>query len=130
LKTSYAHHMSAGFDRELPHRIRATANYVFARGFNQLGTIDYNPVVPALGAGRRPLDVDLRAGTSASVLQYTSFGRTWYSGMTLSAARRFADRYQFLASYTLSKAEDDSTDFPSAFLPQNNGLGRDPQDPK
>jgi hypothetical protein len=130
LKTSYAHHMSAGIDRELPHRIRATANYVFARGFNQLGTIDYNPVVPALGAGRRPLDVDGRAGTSASVLQYTSFGRTWYSGMTLSAARRLADHYEFLASYTLSKAEDNSTDFPSAFLPQNNGLGRDPQNPK
>ena len=127
LKTSYAHHMSAGVDRELPHRIRVTANYIFARGFNQLGTIDYNPVVPSLGAGRRPLDVDGRAGTSASVLQYTSFGHTWYNGVTLSAGKRLGHRYEFLASYTLSKAEDDSTDFPSAFLPQNNGLGRDPQ---
>jgi Carboxypeptidase regulatory-like domain len=130
LKTSYAHHMSGGFDQELPHRIRMTANYVFARGFNQLGSIDYNPVVPSLGPGRRPLDVDGRAGTSASVLQYTSFGRTWYSGLALSAAKRFADHYEFLASYTLSKAEDDSTDFPSGFLPQDNGRGRDPQNPK
>ena len=84
LKTSYAHHLSAGFDRELPGQIRLTANYVFVRGFNQLGTIDYNPIVPALGAGRRPLDVDGRAGTSASVLQYTSFGRTWYNGADAS----------------------------------------------
>jgi hypothetical protein len=129
LKTSYAHHMSAGVDRELPHEIRVTASYVLARGFNQLGTIDYNPVVPARGAGRRPLDVDGRAGTSASVLQYTSFGSTWYSGATLSAAKRFAHQYQFLASYTLSKAEDTSTDFSSGFLPQSNGLGRDPANP-
>ena len=28
-------------------------------------------------------------------------------------------------SYTLSKAEDNSTDFQSAFIPQNNGAGRD-----
>ena len=70
-----------------------------------------------------------RAGTSASVLQYTSFGETWYRGLTLSAAKLLGHRYQFLASYTLSKAEDTSTDFPSAFIPENNGLGRDPSDP-
>ena len=48
------------------------------------GTIDYNPVVPSLGAGRRPLDVNGVAGTSASVLQYTAFGDTWYNGLTLA----------------------------------------------
>ena len=103
------------------------ATYVQVRGFNQLGTIDYNPIVPALGPGRRPLDIDGRAGTSASVLQYTSFGETWYKG-TLSASKRLSHNYQFLASYTLSKAEDTSTDFTSGFLPQNNGRGRNPAD--
>jgi hypothetical protein len=34
------------------------------------------------------------------------------------------DGSQFLLSYTLSKAEDNSTDFQSAFLPQDNGRGR------
>jgi Carboxypeptidase regulatory-like domain/TonB dependent receptor len=130
LKASYAHHLSAGVDRELPHRVRLTANYVFARGLAQLGTIDYNPIVPALGAGRRPLDVGGRAGTSASVLQYTSFGETWYHGMTLAASKQLGQRYQFLASYTLSKVDDTSTDFPSAFIPQNNGRGRNPANPK
>jgi hypothetical protein len=38
-------------------------------------------------------------------------------------------RHQFFAAYTLSKAEDTSTDFQSAFLPENNGVGRDPSDP-
>ena len=121
LKTPYAHHASVGVDRELPRTARLSANFVYARGFEQLGTIDYNPIVPALGAGRRPEDVNGVAGTSASILQYTSFGETWYRGLTLSPNKRFSDRYQFLASYTLSKAEDNSTDFQSAFIPQNNG---------
>ena len=69
-----------------------------------------------------------RAGTSASVLQYTSFGEAWYRGLTVSLARRFTDRHQFLASFTLSKAEDNSTDFQSAFVPQRMGQGQDTSD--
>ncbi|PWT80391.1 MAG: hypothetical protein C5B57_12340 [Blastocatellia bacterium] len=128
LETPYAHHVSAGVDRELAGALRLAVNYVHVRGFHQLGTIDYNPVLPALGAGRRPLDVDGRAGTSASVLQYTSFGDTWYDGLVVSAAQRYANRYQYQVSYTLSKAEDNSTDFQTAFLPENNGRGRNPAD--
>lgn len=125
LQSPYAHHVSAGVDRELAGQLGVAVNLVVARGFNQLGTIDYNPVVPSLGTGRRPLDVRGAAGTSASVLQYTSFGETWYKGLTASINKRFGNQYQVLASYTLSKAEDNSTDFQSAFLPQNNGQGRD-----
>jgi hypothetical protein len=128
LETPYAHHASVGVDRELPGQLALSASFVYARGFDQVGTIDYNPIVPALGAGRRPEDVDARAGTSASILQYTSFGETWYRGLTIAATKRFNRRYQFLASYTLSKAEDNSTDFQSAFVPQDNGLGRNRQD--
>jgi Carboxypeptidase regulatory-like domain len=124
LQTPYAHHASVGIDRELRGQMSVSASIVYARGFNQLGTIDYNPIVPSLGAGRRPADVGGRAGTSASVLQYTSFGETWYDGLTLSATKRFTNRCQFLASYTLSKAEDNSTDFQSAFVPQTMGRGR------
>jgi hypothetical protein len=48
--------------------------------------------------------------------------------VTLAVNKRFADRNQLMASYTLSKAEDTSTDFQSAFVPQDNGRGRNPQD--
>ncbi len=125
LETPYAHHASFGVDRDLSAGVSASASVVYARGLNQLGTIDYNPVVPALGASRRPLDFGGIPGTSASVLQYTSFGETWYKGLTLAVQKRFSGRSQFLASYTLSEAEDNSTDFQSAFLPQENGRGRD-----
>jgi hypothetical protein len=129
LKTPYAQHFSVGLDRELPGRVGLSANYVHARGFNQLGTIDYNPVVPSLGAGRRPLDVGGVAGTSASVLQYTGFGSTWYNGLTVAATRRFSANWELLASYTLSKVMDSTTDFQGTFLPQDNGRGRDPNNP-
>jgi len=129
LKTPYSHQGAAGFDRALGKDISLSASFVYVRGKNQVGTIDYNPVMPSLGAGRRPNDAGGRAGTSASILQYTSFGETWYKGLTLSLTKRMSNNYQFLLAYTLSKAEDNSTDFQSAFIPENNGQGRNPADP-
>jgi Carboxypeptidase regulatory-like domain/TonB dependent receptor/TonB-dependent Receptor Plug Domain len=127
-ETPYAHQAAVGFDRALGQDLSVAANFMYVRGKHQLGTLDYNPIVPSLGAGRRPNDIGGRAGTSASILQYTSFGETWYKGMTLSVSKRLRNNYQFTASYTLSKAEDNSTDFQSAFIPQDNGQGRNPAD--
>ena len=128
LETPYAHQASIGYDRAIGANMGVSADVLYVHGLNQLGTIDYNPVVPSLGAGRRPNDLNGVAGTSASILQYTSFGETWYRGLTLAVNRRLANRYQFLMSYTLSKAEDTSTDFQSNFIPQDNGRGRDLND--
>jgi hypothetical protein len=132
LETPYAHHASVGVDRELGGGIAMSASFVYARGYEQVGTIDYNPIIPALGPNRRPLDRIVGgvpiAGSSQSVLQYTSVGETWYRGLTLTLSKRFDQRTQFLASYTLSKAEDNSTDYQTAFIPEDNGRGRDPND--
>jgi outer membrane receptor protein involved in Fe transport len=129
LETAYSHQASVGYDRMLGTNMAVSADVLWVRGKNQLGTIDYNPVVPSLGAGRRPNDVGGVAGTSASILQYTSFGETWYRGLTLALNRRLANNYQYLVSYTYSKAEDTSTDFQSAFITMNNGRGRDMANP-
>jgi hypothetical protein len=129
MKTPYAHQAAAGVDRQLGRDLSIAVNGLWVRGKNQLGSIDYNPTVSALGPGRRPNDVGGRAGTSATVLQYTSFGETWYKGLTLSVNKRFATRSQLLASYTLSKAEDTSTDFQGASVVQDQGVGRNPADP-
>ena len=130
LQTPYAHHLSGGMARELPGQISLAADVIYVRGFKQLSTLDYNPLVPSLGANRRPADVNGVAGTSASVLQYTSFGETWYKGLTVSASRRFVNRHQLLIGYTLSKADDNGTDFQSEFIAQDSGRGRDPNDLK
>ena len=129
LRNGYAHHAFAGIEHRVPRAGLLSLNFVVARGFNQLGSIDYNPVVPALGPGRRPDDENGVAGTSASVLQYTSYGETWYRALTVSLDSRTVPHTVIRAAYTLSKAEDTATDFQSAFLPQDNGRGRAPADP-
>ena len=140
LKTSYTHQASIGIDRALGHDLALSVSGVYVRGYNMPGTIDYNPVVASLGSGRRPNDSPCAAnpaatcvnggipGTSASVLQYTSFGESWYKGLMGSLRKRFSHGSQFLLSYTLSKAEDTATDFQSTFIVQNSGFGRDPND--
>ena len=128
LETPYAHHFATGVERELPGQIGLSADFIYVRGFKQLSTLDYNPLVPSLGANRRPADVNGIPGSSSSVLQYTAFSETWYRGVTFAATRRFADRHQFMMSYTLSKAEDTGTDFQSEFIAQDSGRGRNPND--
>ena len=59
------------------------------------------------------------------MLQYTSFGETWYRALALSLDARPRPGTQIRVAYTLSKAEDTATDFQTAFLPQDNGRGRD-----
>jgi hypothetical protein len=142
LETSYTHQASAGIDRSLPGNVVLSGNVMYVRGFNMPGALDYNPILPArLGAGRRPNDHPCSSNTSAtcvnggipgsssSVLQYTVYGETWYKGVTASLARRLRGRLQFSVAYTLSKAEDTSTDFQTNFAPESNGFGRNPQDP-
>jgi hypothetical protein len=130
LETPYAHQASVGYDRSIGSNMAVSADLLYVRGYNQLGTIDYNPRVPALGhPQRRPNDINGQPGTSASILQYTSFGETEYQGLTLAFNRRLANRFQYLMSYTLSKAEDTSTDFQSNFITMENGRGRDMSDP-
>jgi hypothetical protein len=127
LKTAWAHQASAGFDHAIGDDVALSVNGLYVRGYNQLGTVDYNPILPDLGPGRRPNDVNGRAGTSASLLQYTSWGETWYRGLTLALSKRFSHGYEFLLSYTLSKAEDTVSDFFST--PERSGRGRNPDDP-
>jgi hypothetical protein len=59
-------HTAVGVDRAVGRDAALSANFVRVRGRNQLGTIDYNPIVPALGPGRRPNDVDGRAAAAGS----------------------------------------------------------------
>ena len=130
LKTPYAHQAALGFEQAIGKSVSVTVNAIYARGKHQLGTIDFNPRVPALGnPAARPNDVGGRPGTSASILQYTSFGETWYKGVTATVQKHYSNGSQLLVSYTLSKSEDNSTDFQSQFVPQSMGFGRNPADP-
>ena len=127
LRTPVAEQVAVGVDHTLGADVVVSVNAISVRGKNQLGIIDYNPLVASLGPGRRPNDVGGMPGTSAALYQYTSYGESWYKGLAVSFSKRFSHGYEFLASYTLSKAEDTSTDF--FLFPDEMGAGRNPADP-
>jgi hypothetical protein len=141
LKTPFAHQASIGVDRALASDLSLSVSGLYVRGFNLSGTLDYNPILPMrLGPGRRPNDLPCAemstarcvnggmSGTSASVIQYTSFGQSWYKGLTATLNKRLSRGNQLMLSYTLSKAEDTSTDYQASFIAQNSGYGRNPDD--
>ncbi len=59
-----------------------------------------------------------------SVKNYESSGSSIYHALTLSVNKRFSNNFQFLASYTWSKAIDDSTDVQTLQEPQDNSNAR------
>ena len=121
--------LSLGLDQELRPGLKLAVDLLWVRGKRQIGPIDFNPIVPALGPGRRPNDVGGMAGTSATITQLTNYGESWYRGLTVSVHQRSA-RWEAQASYTLSKAEDLGSDI--IFAPnqaEDPGRGRDPADP-
>lgn len=126
-KTPRVHQASVGVSHALTDDLGLSADVVYARGSHQLGELDYNPLVPALGPGRRPNDVAGVAGTSTSVLQFTDFGRTWYTGLLVSLRKRLSSGYAYGVAYTWATAEDNVSRFTG--LVNDTGRGRNPADP-
>lgn len=128
-RVPFARTLSLGLDQELRPGLKLAVDLLAVRGKRQIGPIDFNPLVPALGPGRRPNDVGGIAGTSATITQLTNYGENWYRGITVSVHGRSA-RWEAQASYTLSKAEDLGNDIIFATnVAEDPGLGRDPADP-
>jgi hypothetical protein len=127
MKSPYSHQASFGVSHAFSDGLFISVSIAQVDGRRQIGSLNYNPFVPELGAGRRPNDVAGIPGTSADVFQFTDFGSTRYRGLLVSARQRIGQRYDFLVSYTLSKAQDNS----SALIGQveDNGAGRNSADP-
>lgn len=122
----YTHQSSVSVNRQLASDVAVSVSGIVTKGNRYVSSIDYNPLLPSLGAGRRPADVNNIAGTSSSQLQYTPWGESWYRGLLVSATKRLSRGSQAMVSYTLSRAEDSVSDFISN-PPQDQGRGRDPQ---
>ena len=116
--SSYSQQFSFGVEREVTNDLLVSANYLFVRGLKILRARDENllpaPVDPRLGIRvwsapyfRDPL---LLQGNV-----YESTGSSFYHGMTLEVAKRFARHFSLNANYTLSKAIDEVVDFNSDF---------------
>jgi outer membrane receptor protein involved in Fe transport len=104
--------MNLGIQHELARNYVLRADYLHNFGTHfiigrTVGTV-FNPVV----------------GGPDAVVNLESSVNTKYDGLLLSVEKRFADRYQFRASYTLSKAfnyaNDDQIPFSNGPLDPNN----------
>jgi hypothetical protein len=126
-RTPMVHQLSAGVTHLLGPATVVSADIVYTHGLRQLGVLEYNPIVPALGPGRRPNDIAGIAGTSTNVAQFVDFGQTWYRGLLLSATRRFGAIGDLRVSYTWSNAEDNVSRYTGQV--DDNGMGRNPSDP-
>ena len=113
LQNPMVHQMNVGVQRELNDEFVLRADYVRNVGTHfiigrVIGTVAFNPVV----------------GGPDIVKNLESSARTKYDGLLLSLEKRFAHRYQFRASYTLSRssnyANDDQIPFSNGPIDSNN----------
>jgi hypothetical protein len=113
LQNPMVHQMNVGVQHELNDEFVLRADYVRNVGTHfiigrVIGTVPFNPVV----------------GGPDIVKNLESSARTKYDGLLLSLEKRFAHRYQFRASYTLSRssnyANDDQIPFSNGPIDSNN----------
>ena len=122
--------VSIGLTQELGREVTLSVDGLAIRGKQLIGNVDYNPLVPALGPGRRPDDAAARAGTSSSVFQFLNYGEGWYRGLVVALRKRMSHGFEALVSYTLSNAEDTVSELVGqGNLTEDPGFGRDPRDP-
>jgi Carboxypeptidase regulatory-like domain/TonB dependent receptor len=113
LQNPMVQQMNVGVQRELNDQFAIRADYVRNVGTHfiigrVIGTVPFNPVV----------------GGPDIVKNLESSVRTKYDGLLLSLEKRFANRYQFRASYTLSRssnyANDDQIPFSNGPIDSND----------
>jgi hypothetical protein len=113
LQNPLVHQMNLGVQREIAGDFAVRADYVRNVGTHfiigrVIGTVPFNPVV----------------GGPDIVKNLESSVRTNYDGLLLSVERRFANHFQFRASYTLSRsfnyANDDQIPFSNGPIDSND----------
>jgi outer membrane receptor protein involved in Fe transport len=119
-----------GFERQLWKNMSLTATYLFFKGVHLSRTRDINLPAPTLVTFTDPTDgrtfqvprfVNARPLSNyVRVNLFESTGNSEYNALALQLQRRFAKGWQFLATYTFSKAKDDRPDQTSV-VPGNAG---------
>ncbi len=94
----YTEQFTGGYSRQLTGDFSIHADGIFTHTLRDYRTVDLNYPVN----GVRPLPAWGR------ILMHDSISQSKYKAMYLRAEKRFSRRYQFLTSYTLASARDDS----------------------
>ena len=96
--SAYAHQFNAGVSRTVTRDIAVTADVSITNRYSDRDTIDPNLPDPVTKAKLYP--------QFARVNYWVSTANNTYRALLLKVDKRMSNRYQFLASYTLSKAMD------------------------
>jgi hypothetical protein len=127
---AYSQQASLGIDRQLSNDWGVSANYIFSRTLKITRARDKNllPTAPIGPLGIRQWNAPPCATNptvcfaSPLILQenvYESTGRAFYHGFILEINKRLSHHVSFAASYTVSKAIDEVTDYNSDFQPND-----------
>ncbi|MCC7499327.1 MAG: carboxypeptidase regulatory-like domain-containing protein [Bryobacterales bacterium] len=104
---SYSRHMGIGIQREVVPNLVASADFVYRHFFHQeVGDIDYNlfnsvrgPIIPKCSGAQAS---NPAANCSTGPIEFRApIGRTDYKALLVKIDKRFAQRYQFTASYAM-----------------------------
>jgi hypothetical protein len=108
----YSRHLTLGVQREVRKDLVVTADFVYRHAFREdLGALDYNrffrasgPVIPRCTSTAQAASPTANCSTGSIGIR-TSAGRSVYRALLVKVDKRFAKRYQFLASYALTAAQ-------------------------
>jgi hypothetical protein len=107
-KTPYSQQFNIGVQRELPFNAVLDANFIYSRTVHEFMR-DLDAANFFAGNGAPILLGDGRAPTNA-ITVITTDGFSRYRALTLKLDKRFNKRYQFTASYALSRLETSTAD--------------------
>jgi len=128
LGTSYSHQASAGAEYLLAKNLTFRGDYLFVHGVRLPRTINSNLLPPvtltlansaALGVpnptpqqiGREVFDPARRNPNFDDIYELRHSASSTYNGASLTITRAMNEELEFSASYTLSKAYDDASDY-------------------
>jgi hypothetical protein len=115
-KRNYIEQWNVNVQRQITPNLTATVGYIGSHGVHMLiRGDDGNMVIPTqTSAGflwpYNPTQKDLRINPNFGGIRFMSFGSgSTYEGLTVNVQKRLSHGFQFGASYTYSKAMDDSS---------------------
>ncbi len=126
--TPYSVQANAGVERLLTPDVTVRADYLFTRGRNLPRTRNVNLLPPVVLTAANAAALGFPAPSSQqpgrlvfgsgridprfdAVYQLEDTANSTYNGLTLTLNKRLSSEFELLASYTLSKATDDASDF-------------------
>lgn len=120
-----------GYEREIMRNTSLSVTYLFFKGVHLSRTRDINLPAPTLTTFSEPAPSTLTFQVPrfsaprpvpgyARINLFESTGNSKYNALAVQLQRRFSKGWQFLATYTFSKAKDDRPD-QTAVVPGNAG---------